>query len=329
LAYVLGHVGQQNFVATIIILVKGDSILNGIIQAGMKKIDYAEHKFIEINDAAYCYLEAGKGPMVLLVHGYPDNAYSWEHQIRFLSNAGYRVIAPFTRGYAPTKTEPGSYFDRATLALDLVGFIDKLNKGEPVYLVGQDWGAAISYGVLGAFPEKISRAMVLAVPHPVEINRTLKRSPRHCIRSFHWFLFQLPWLPERIIRWSKGGFLSFLWRLWSPNFNDIDHVDQIIASMLNGQSIEDTLAYYRAAVQKKYRNPEHQEIFGRLNDTIIVPTRVLCGQQDMRKEMLPRAADQFEESAQYQWHLIKNAGHFLHREQAETVNNEIISWISQ
>ncbi len=296
---------------------------------GMKKIVYAEHKFIRINDADYCYLEAGQGPMVLLIHGYPDNAYSWEHQIRHLAAAGYRVIAPFTRGYLPTKTKPGSYFDRATLAKDMVGFIDKLNGGNPVFLVGQDWGAAISYGILGAFPEKISRAMVLAVPHPVEINRTLKKSPRHCIRSFHWFLFQLPWLPERLIRWTNGGFLSFLWNIWSPDFKDQAHVDQITNAMLNGQSIEDTLAYYRAAIQNKYRDPANAEIFARLNDKIKVPTRVLCGQQDMRKEMLPRAADLFEPSAQYQWQLIENSGHFLHREQPDTVNQEIVNWISK
>jgi len=293
----------------------------------MKNIDYAEHKFININGAEYCYLDAGEGPMVLLIHGYPDNAYSWEHQIRFLAGSGYRVIAPFTRGYAPTKVQPESYFDRATLATDMVGFIDELNEGKPVYLVGQDWGAAISYGILGAFPEKVSRAMVLAVPHPLEINRTLKKSPRHIIRSFHWFLFQLPWLPERIIRWSNGRFLSLLWKLWSPDFKDIDHVEHIISAMLNGESIENTLAYYRAAIQSDYRDPKLADVFDRLNDKIKVPTRVLCGNQDMRKEMLPRAADLFETSAEYQWELIDKAGHFLHREQAEIVNGKIIDWL--
>ncbi|MCM0613038.1 alpha/beta fold hydrolase [Marinobacter sediminum] len=113
---------------------------------GMKAIDYADHKFLQIHGAEYCYLEAGKGPMVLLIHGYPDNAYSWEHQIRFLAQNGYRVIAPFTRGYAPTRTAENGYFDCATLALDMATLIDHLNDGKPAFLVGQDWGAAISYG---------------------------------------------------------------------------------------------------------------------------------------------------------------------------------------
>ncbi|XOV78696.1 MAG: alpha/beta fold hydrolase [Aestuariibacter sp.] len=293
----------------------------------MKYIDYAEHKSVAVNGANYAYLEAGKGPTVLLIHGYPDNAYSWEHQIRFLSQHGYRVIVPFTRGYLPTTTQPNSYFDRATLVVDMVELIEVLNDGEPVYLIGQDWGAAISYGLLGAFPEKVRRAMILAIPHPVEINRTLKGSLRHCIRSFHWFLFQLPWLPEKLIRMRKGKFLLFLWRIWSPNFDDLEHVEYIISSMLKQQSVEDTLAYYRAAVQSKYRNPEFEDIFNKLNQQISVPTRVLCGQQDMRKEMLPRAKDCFTPDADYQWALIDNAGHFLHREQPEIINCEILEWI--
>ncbi|MCB1609010.1 MAG: alpha/beta hydrolase [Xanthomonadales bacterium] len=293
----------------------------------MKSIDYARHEFIDVNDARYCYLDAGSGPMVLLVHGYPDNAYSWEHQIRFLTNAGYRTVVPFTRGYSPTTTRPGAYFDRATLVSDLVAIIDQLNEGKAVYLVGQDWGAAISYGLLGACPDKVRKAMLLAVPHPVEINRTLRRSPRHCIRSFHWFAFQLPWLPERLIRWSRGGFLRFLWRIWSPHFTDHQHVAQVVQAMLRGRGIEDTLAYYRAAIQRSFRDPGLAQLFHRLNDPIRVPTRILCGHQDMRKEMLPRAQDLFEPGAQYQWKLIENAGHFLHREQPDLVNAEIARWI--
>jgi pimeloyl-ACP methyl ester carboxylesterase len=296
---------------------------------GYQAITYAQHKSIRLNDADYCYLEAGEGPMLLLLHGYPDNAYSWEQQIRFLSAAGYRVIVPFLRGYQPTHVATGSFFDRATIANDMSVLIDKLNDSAPVLLVGQDWGAAISYGILGAFSEKVTRAMILAVPHTLEINRTLKRSPKHCFRSFHWFLFQLPWLPELIIRGSRGRFLSCLWKLWSPKFSDQKHVDHIIKTLLWGNGVEDTLAYYRAAVQAKFRDPRLSGLFERLNDTITVPTKVLCGKKDMRKEMLPRAADCFAESADYQWELVEDAGHFLHREKPEVINQAILHWFKQ
>ncbi|WP_052010339.1 MULTISPECIES: alpha/beta fold hydrolase [unclassified Alteromonas] len=296
---------------------------------GLKPINYADIKELNLNGAKYCYLEAGNGPLVILVHGYPDNAYSWEHQIRFLSQNGYRVVAPFTRGYAPTQVSANSFFDRATLALDILTLADSLDDGQDTFLIGQDWGAAISYGLLGAFPERFKRAMIMAVPHPSEIKRTLRKHPKHCIRSFHWFLFQLPVIPELIIRSTKGWFLKFLWRLWSPDFKDREHVDQVVESMRWGQSFEHTLAYYRSAIQKKYRDPNLAKLFEKLDNPILTPTKVLCGECDMRKEMLPRAKEFFTNEADYQWELIPNSGHFLHREEPELVNQKILDWISR
>lgn len=296
---------------------------------GPKEINFAKHRSIKINDANYVYLEAGEGEMMLLLHGFPDNAYSWEYQIRFFSARGYRVVAPFMRGYAPTTTvSSNAFFDRATLANDLAKLVEKLNNGHPAYLISQDWGAAISYGLLSAFPQNFIASVIMAVPHPVEIKRTYKRSLKHVLRSFHWFLFQIPRLPEWIIRLSNGRFLKFLWKLWSPNFNDKTHVDQVISEMLKERGVEDSLAYYRAAFQKSFRDPELSTMFAKLDGPIVTPTKVLCGEKDMRKEMLPRQADLFKPEAKYTWELIENAGHFLHREQADKVNQIIMEWCS-
>jgi len=295
-------------------------------QIGYQNIDYAEHHSILLNNVDYVYLMAGEGELIILLHGYPDNAYSWEEQIRYFSKSGYKVIAPFLRGYAPTKTNAKAYFDRATLAKDITALIDALSPSGKAYLVGQDWGAAISYGILGAFPEKIYRAVVLAVPHPVEIRRTLKKSPKHVIRSFHWFLFQLPVVPELIIKMSRGRFLKFLWKLWSPNFNDESHVKHIIGNILKGNGIKDTLAYYRAALQNRYRDPNLKHVYQQLDSIITVPTSVLCGAQDMRNEMLSRQAECFADEANYCWHIIPQSGHFLHREQPDLVNEKIHTW---
>jgi pimeloyl-ACP methyl ester carboxylesterase len=119
------------------------------------------------------------------------------------------VIAPFLRGYAPTETKSGPFYDRATLAQDIAQLIEKINDGQPAFLVGQDWGAAVIYGVLGAFPEKVRRAMLLAVPHPVEINRTLKRSPKHIIRSFIGFYFSCLGYQSLLFVVQKGIFYVF------------------------------------------------------------------------------------------------------------------------
>ncbi|MBT8234306.1 MAG: alpha/beta hydrolase [Bacteroidia bacterium] len=293
-----------------------------------QEIDYAEHRSLKLNGVDYVYLQTGEGDVIILLHGFPDNAYSWEHQIKYFSQHGYTVIAPFLRGYAPTLAPEQAYFDRATIAKDIVDLIVHVSPHKKVYLVGQDWGAAISYGILGAFPEKIARAVILAIPHQVEIRRTLKRSPKQVLRSFHWFLFQLPLLPELIIKLSRGGFLRYLWKLWSPNFSDTAHVDHIIPNMLKGHGIKHSLAYYRAALQKRYRDPELSDLYAQLDNPISTPTRVLCGAQDMRAEMLQRQADLFKAESRYNWHIVENAGHFLHREQADAVNALIQEWFT-
>ena len=277
------------------------------------------------NGVQYAYLEAGEGPLVLLLHGYPDNAHSWEHQLVALAAAGYRAVAPFMRGYPPTQVPPGGYYDRATLARDVAGLIDALGGGEPCHLVGQDWGAAIGYGVLGAFPRRIRRAVMLAVPHPVVIRRTLRRSPAQVIRSFHWFLFQLPWLPERLVSARNAAFLEFLWWLWSPDYRDRAHVAAIRTTMADRSVATATLAYYRAALQPSHRDPALAELYAMLDRPIEVPTRVLCGSKDMRGRMLEDQRDLFR--ADYQWHIVDGAGHFLHRERPAEVNRQILDWL--
>ena len=277
------------------------------------------------NGVRYAYLEEGDGPLVLLLHGYPDNAHSWEHQLGAVAAAGYRAVAPFMRGYPPTELPPGGFYDRATLACDVKGLVEELGGGAPCHLVGQDWGAAISYGVLGAFPAIVRRAVVLAVPHPVAIRRTLRRSPAQVVRSFHWFLFQLPWLPERLVRARNAAFLELLWWLWSPAYRDRAHVAAIRATMAEPAVAAATLSYYRAAMQASFQDPALGEVRERLDRPIEVPTRVLCGARDMRGRMLEGQRDLFR--AEYDWQIVDGAGHFLHRERPAEVNRHILDWL--
>lgn len=286
---------------------------------------------IDVNGLRVAYLAAGpedrSAPLVVLLHGFPDNAYSWEHQITALAQAGYRVAAPFLRGYPPTGIPAGGYYDLATLATDAAGLIAGLNGDEPAFLVGQDWGAAISYGVLAAYPERVRRAVILAVPHPAEVRRTLRRSPRHVLRSFHWFLFQLPGLPEWLCRTRDLAFLEWLWRLWSPDFRDHAHVAQVRRSLAAPGAVEATLAYYRALLRSDRQDPALAAVRGRLQRPIAVPTLVLCGSRDMRREMLERQRSLF--SGEYEWSLVEGAGHFLHRERPGPVNTMILDWLGR
>lgn len=287
-------------------------------------------KQIQANHLNFAILEAGPadGPLALFLHGYPDSAKTWEHQLPAFAAAGYRAVAPWLRGYPPTEIPPpGAYYDRATLAVDVAALIEALSPGKPCVLIGQDWGAAIGYGVLAAFPQLVSHAVLLSVPHPAAVRATLKKSPKHALRSFHWFLFQLPWLPEWLCARRDYAFLETLWKLWSPDFNDQAHVAEIRRAMATPGALEASLAYYRAMFRKSKADPALTDVRAQLEQPIKVPTRVLCGSRDMRKEMLEDQRRYF--TADYDWTIVEGTGHFLHRERPDAVNALLLDWLSR
>src|SRR5262249_18286592 len=155
-------------------------------------------KHIRANGVDFAYLEDGKGPLVLFLHGFPDTARSWSHQLPTLAAVGYRAVALYLRGYPPTEIPRNGFYDMATLATDISELIRGLGGGTPAYIVGQDWGAAITYSVLAAFPQLVCRAVVMAVPHRARVAQSMLDA-KHVHRSFHWWFFQLVDLPERAI----------------------------------------------------------------------------------------------------------------------------------
>ena len=107
-------------------------------------------KRLRANGIDFAYLDNGAGPLVLLLHGFPDSARSWSYQMPALAAAGYRAVAPYLRGYPPSEVPREGFYDMGTLATDVAELIRGLGAGTPVHLVGQDWGAAITSSVVAA-----------------------------------------------------------------------------------------------------------------------------------------------------------------------------------
>jgi pimeloyl-ACP methyl ester carboxylesterase len=282
---------------------------------------------VRANGVEFAYLEEGRGPTVFLVHGFPDNARSWSHQIPALAAAGYRVIAPFLRGYPPTEIPDAGYYDRVTLALDLKELIVALGGGEPAFLVGQDWGAGITYSVIAAFPELIRRAVVMAVAHPSQMRRTLLSSPQHVHRSFHWWFFQLSGLPEAAIVANNFAFIDYLWNYWSPGHQDAAHIAQVKRMLALPGALSAALAYYRAMFDPTKADPALGGITEACDRPITVPTLALCGSNDLRGEMLDPQKEFFE--GPYEWALVEGCGHFPHRERPAEVTRLVIDWLQR
>ncbi|MET0400908.1 MAG: alpha/beta fold hydrolase [Cystobacter sp.] len=149
------------------------------------------------------YLEAGpaQGPVVLLLHGFPELSDLWREVMVPLAEAGYRAVAPDLRGYGETERPAGGY-DIDTLARDVVHLARHLRPEGPVHLVGHDWGGSIAFHVAAHHPDVVDRLAVVNAPHPALFAREILK-PAQMLRSWYMFFFQVPFLPERLL--SAGG----------------------------------------------------------------------------------------------------------------------------
>ena len=138
------------------------------------------------------------GPVVILLHGFPECWYGWRNQIVPLAAAGFRMIAPDQRGYnTSSKPRPIAAYKVTELTSDVIPIMDQLCK-ERAYIVGHDWGAVIAWHVVLAHPERVIRVAILNVPHPFVIQHNIRTNPRQWLKSWCVLLFQIPWLAEFI-----------------------------------------------------------------------------------------------------------------------------------
>jgi len=283
-------------------------------------------ELIEANGQTFACLSHGSGPKVLLLHGFPDIATTWSHQMDALAQAGYCAVAPYLRGYPPSSVPSSGFFDKATLVQDLAVLIEVLGGGEPLHFVGQDWGAIIGYALCAARPELIRKAVLMAVPHPEVVAQHLLE-PKHIQRSFHWWFFQQPHFPEAALRANDMAFIDFLWRDWcAPGHQDTAHIAHVKACLQQPGALEAALGYYRAMFDPQRADPALAALRADMARPIAVPTLALCGAQDLRAELMTDQARYF--SGRYEYQEVAGVGHFLHREQPLAVNRLVLDWLA-
>jgi len=281
---------------------------------------------LAVGQRRFSALAAGSGPVALLLHGFPDCLHTFDRQLPALAAAGYRAVAIAMPGYEPGSQRLDDAYDQATLAGDVIALVDALGAAR-VHLIGHDWGAAVGYAVASMAPQRLHSLTAMAVPHAGRFMAEIGRHTRQLRLSWYMGFFQLPRVPEYVVRRRRFAFLRRLWRDWSPgwDFSDEDFAP-VAAAFARPGVVESALAYYRAAVNvRAMLTPgKHPPIHD-----VPVPTLAMTGEREgcIAADVFEALCRDEDFSGGLEVQRIADAGHFLHREQPQAVNDRIIQWL--
>jgi len=256
------------------------------------------------------------GPLLILLHGFPELWYGWRHQIEPLAAAGFHVIAPDQRGYNRSDKPQGvRAYNLDALALDVMGLLDALGR-QKACIAAHDWGGAVAWWLGMKHADRIERLAFLNMPHLKVMDRNLWRNPAQRRKSTYIFLFQLPWLPELYLSrddWKKAT--RALRSTSRPGtFTETDLAIYRAAWSQPG-AMTAMLNWYRAALRARPRWPPDLRVH--------VPTLLIWGTQDrfLGVEMAQPSIDLCDDGRLV---LIDEATHWVQHEEPERVNGLLL-----
>ena len=272
-----------------------------------------------VNGLELYAVEAGPeaGPLVILLHGFPEFSYGWRHQIAQLADAGFRVVVPDQRGYGRSdKPEGIDAYRIPVLAADVIGLAESCGH-DRFHLVGHDWGGIVAWWLAARHPERVERLAIANAPHPDVVRPFLRRNPTQLLRSYYVALFQLPGLPERLL--AAGDYLALRRALQGTSrpgtFTDEDLARYREAWSQPG-SITAMLNWYRALVQR--RTPRA----GRIS----APTHIFWGRRDVALAPgLAEASLGMCDDGRITW--FGDASHWVVQEEHRAVSTGLVSFL--
>ena len=285
-----------------------------------------EHLSFQHGPLVFAAKAMGEGPVVICLHGFPDNAGSFRHQLPALAEAGFRAISVTLRGYECESIPENGDYSVEAIASDIYAVIDQLDQG-PVHLVGHDWGAAIAYNAAAAAPHHFKSLTTMAVPHAGRFARDGLRIPRQLKLSWYMGFFNLPWVSDWVVRRRDFAFIRNLWRKWSPGWSPApDVIESVIDTLSQPGVLSATLGYYRAALSLSALSASADDA----HYPVPVPTLALTGERDgcIASDVFERLTVASDYPEGMRFHRIAEAGHFLHQEQPKAVNSLLIDWLT-
>jgi len=273
---------------------------------------------VKANGLTFGTLSCGdSGPLALCLHGFPDSAHTFRHLMPELAAAGFRAVAPWLRGYAPTDIPGDGDFSIATLAADANALHEALDGDDGAVLIGHDWGAMTAYVAGALAPDRWRSLVTMAVPPPKTASAAFLRY-RQLKRSFYIFLFQTGLAP--LVAMDDLAFIEGLWADWSPGYDAAEDVAEVKRSLGNADNLMAAIGYYRAMFDPHgtQTTATHQQ-----------PTLYLHGDTDgaFGVEGVVGAADELPPGSRVD--IVPGVGHFLHLEKPPHVNRLVLEWFSK
>lgn len=281
-----------------------------------------QHEWRAVNGVRLHCVVAGAGPLVVLLHGFPEYWYSWRHQIPVLAQH-FTVVVPDMRGYnLSDKPTMLAAYELPVLVEDVVQLIHSFGQ-ERAIVVGHDWGAAIAWETALTWPDVVEKLVILNVPHPRLLVQNLLTNPRQMLRSWYIGFFQLPWLPEAAIKANNYRAIERAFRdsaVHKERFSDevIEHYKQAAAQR---GALTAAINYYRANARRGMGK------LAGVDPIVRAPTLVIWGEQDfaLGKE-LNTGLERYVPSLML--HYIPDASHWVQQDRPDLVNQYMLSFLT-
>jgi len=283
---------------------------------------------VSANGTDFSYLECGTGKLALLLHGFPDTPQTWRHLMPELASMGYRVVAPFMRGYAPSAVPADGCYQTAMLARDANALHEKLGGNSESIIIGHDWGAPSCYGAAIDAPTRWRKVVGLAVPPTAALGMAFVKNLEQIKKSWYMFFFQHG-LADLVVGANNHAFIEMLWRDWSPGYDASFELESIRRSLAEPKNLQAALGYYRATLGDGYRDPQLGELQNQITSGVPTqPMLYLHGANDgcigvdvveSAKKIAP---------ANVKFEVVSASGHFLQLEQPKVVNKLICDFLA-
>lgn len=275
-----------------------------------------EFQTIESSGRPFVVSQVGEGSDIVLVHGFPDTPHSYASLQDALVQAGWRVTVPWLRGYHPETIVPGRPYDFETIGRDGLTLLDAIGAQQAVF-VGHDWGALMGYVVATLAPERLRGMVSIAIPHPSQLRRT----PASLYAGRHFLALKLPWA-QASTRRKNFAYLDTLYSRWSPNWSGTEREEslaRIKQALAQPETLKGAIDYYRALPLGGSRLLERAPAVANLT---------IGGTADIVPAELFRASAELFPSPSRAL-IIDDAGHWVHREQEQRVNAEIVRFVGE